>query len=162
MFWSWDVQVKVVVIVLIQSLSFVWLFCDPTDYSPPGSSVRGISQTRILEWVAISFSRASFWLRDWICVSYLGRIFFFLTIEPPGKPQQVKFSDFCSLCSDSWIIIDVQRRVWLHCVSIDDYTVFFICSEWWMFFLTNSETEQDPMVLPPHVLCLPFVCGGKH
>ena len=36
--------------------SHVWLFCDPVDYSPPGSSLHGISQTRILEWVAISFS----------------------------------------------------------------------------------------------------------
>ena len=32
-------------------------FCDPMDCSPPGSSVHGISQARILEWVAISFSR---------------------------------------------------------------------------------------------------------
>ena len=32
------------------------IFCDPTDCSPPGSSLRGISQTRILEWVAIPFS----------------------------------------------------------------------------------------------------------
>ena len=31
--------------------------CDPIDYSPSGSSVHGISQARILEWVAISFSR---------------------------------------------------------------------------------------------------------
>ena len=31
-------------------------FCDPMDCSPPGSSVGGISQARILEWVAISFS----------------------------------------------------------------------------------------------------------
>ena len=31
----------------------------PMDYSPPGSSVPGISQARILEWVAISFSRGS-------------------------------------------------------------------------------------------------------
>ena len=30
--------------------------CDPMDYSPPGSSVHGISQARILEWFAISFS----------------------------------------------------------------------------------------------------------
>ena len=30
--------------------------CDPTDCSPPASSVRGIFQTRILEWVAISFT----------------------------------------------------------------------------------------------------------
>ena len=31
--------------------------CDPMDYSPPGSSVHGILQSRILEWVAIPFSR---------------------------------------------------------------------------------------------------------
>ena len=30
--------------------------CDPMDYSPPDSSVHGILQTRILEWLAISFS----------------------------------------------------------------------------------------------------------
>ena len=30
--------------------------CDPIDYGPPGSSVHGILQARILEWVAISFS----------------------------------------------------------------------------------------------------------
>ena len=34
--------------------------CNPMDYSSPGSSVYGISQTRILEWVAISFSRGIF------------------------------------------------------------------------------------------------------
>ena len=32
---------------------------DPIDCSPPGSSVRGILQARILEWVAIPFSRGS-------------------------------------------------------------------------------------------------------
>jgi len=44
---------------------------DPMDYSPPGSSVHGILQARILEWVAISFSRASSWPRDQTCVSYV-------------------------------------------------------------------------------------------
>ena len=34
--------------------------CDPMDCSPPGSSVHGILQARILEWVAISFSRGFF------------------------------------------------------------------------------------------------------
>ena len=33
--------------------------CDPRDCSPPGSSVHGIFQARILEWVAISYSRRS-------------------------------------------------------------------------------------------------------
>ena len=37
--------------------------CDPMDCSPPGSSVHGISQSRILEWVAISFSKGSSWPR---------------------------------------------------------------------------------------------------
>ena len=38
-------------------LSRVWLFCDPMVCSPPGSSVHGILQARMLEWVAISSSR---------------------------------------------------------------------------------------------------------
>ena len=38
--------------------------CDPMDSSPPGSSVHGILQVRILEWVAISFSRGSSLPRD--------------------------------------------------------------------------------------------------
>ena len=37
--------------------------CDPLDCSPPGSSVHGILQARILEWVAISFSWGSSWPR---------------------------------------------------------------------------------------------------
>ena len=40
--------------------------CDPMDCGPPGSSVHGISQARILEWVAISFSRGFFQTRDQI------------------------------------------------------------------------------------------------
>ena len=35
--------------------------CDPLDYSPPGSSVHGILQARILEWVAMPSSRGIFW-----------------------------------------------------------------------------------------------------
>ena len=43
--------------------------CDLMDCIPPGSSVHGISQARRLEWVAISFSRGSFWPKDRIHVS---------------------------------------------------------------------------------------------
>ena len=38
--------------------------CDPMDCSLPGSSVHGIFQALVLEWIAISFSRVSFWPRD--------------------------------------------------------------------------------------------------
>ena len=47
----------------------------------------GISQPRILQWVAISFSRGSSQPRDWTHVSCLASRFF--TPEPPGKPQQM-------------------------------------------------------------------------
>ena len=46
-------KVKILVSQLCPTL------CDPMDYSPPGSSVCGISQGRILEWVVIPFSRVS-------------------------------------------------------------------------------------------------------
>ena len=51
--------------------------CDPMDCSPPGSSsVHGILQARILEWVAISFSKGSSWPRNWTRISCLvGRFF---------------------------------------------------------------------------------------
>ena len=50
--------------------------CDPVDCSLSGSSVHGILQVRILEWVAISFSRGSSWPRDWTQVSCIaGRCF---------------------------------------------------------------------------------------
>ena len=50
--------------------------CDPMDYSPPGSSVHGILQARILEWVAMPSSRGSSQARDWTQVSCIpGRFF---------------------------------------------------------------------------------------
>ena len=48
----------------VQSLSQVGLFWDARDGSSPDSSVHGISQGRILEWIAISFSRGSSQPRD--------------------------------------------------------------------------------------------------
>ena len=41
-----------------KSLQSCPTLCDPTDSSPPGSSVHGILQARTLEWVAISYSNA--------------------------------------------------------------------------------------------------------
>ena len=41
------------------------ILCDPMGFSLPGSTVHGIFQARILEWVSISFFRRSSWPRDW-------------------------------------------------------------------------------------------------
>ena len=56
----------------VKSLSHVRL-CDPVDCSQPGSSVHGILQARILERVAISFSRGSSRSRDQTQVSHIAR-----------------------------------------------------------------------------------------
>ena len=45
--------------------------CDLIDCGLPGSSVHGIIQARMLECIAISFSRGSSWPRDWTHVSYV-------------------------------------------------------------------------------------------
>ena len=63
-------------VFVCQSLSRGWLFWDPVDCSPPGSSVHGILHARILEWVAIPFSRRFSWSRDQTWVSCIVDRFF--------------------------------------------------------------------------------------
>ena len=64
---------KIVKVFLAQSCPTL---CHPMDCSPPGSSVHGILQARILEWVAIPFLRGSSWPRDQTPVcSIAGRFF---------------------------------------------------------------------------------------
>ena len=57
--------------IMLSCFSLVWLFCNPTDYSPSSSPVYGILQARILEWIAISSSRGYSWPRDQTRVSYI-------------------------------------------------------------------------------------------
>ena len=59
------------------------------DYSPPGSSVHGVLQARILEWLAVPSSRESSQCRDQIHISYFylhWEVGLFLSLVPPGKP----------------------------------------------------------------------------
>ena len=67
--------------VCVYTLSCVWLLCDSMDCSLPVSPVHGVLQARILEWVAIPFSRGSSHYPSISCVSR--RIF---TTVPPRKP----------------------------------------------------------------------------
>ena len=69
--------------------------CDPTDCSPPGPSVHGISQARMLEWVAIPFYRGSSWPRDWTHIYCISGNFF--TTEPPRKLRTVIWSSSSTL-----------------------------------------------------------------
>ena len=64
--------------------------CDFMDCSPPGSSVCGILQARVLQWVAVPFSRGSSWARNWTCISCVSCISRHnqcsFTTVPPGYP----------------------------------------------------------------------------
>ena len=59
------------VLAALNYFSPVWFCADPMDCSPPGSSVHGILQAGILEWVAMPSSRGSSWSRDQTQVSYV-------------------------------------------------------------------------------------------
>ena len=74
---------------LINSVESRLTLCDPMDYSSPGSSVHGILWARILEWVAIPFSRGSSWLRDRSEVSCTASRFFtvWATREAPSRSR---------------------------------------------------------------------------
>ena len=80
-----------------KSLQSCLTLCDPMDCSPPGSSVHGILQTRILEWVAISFSKGSSWPRDRTCISCICRriLYYWTTWETQSDMNSVLFSKNC-------------------------------------------------------------------
>ena len=91
--------------------------CDPMHCSPPGFSVHGILQTRILEWVAISSSRESSRPRNQTLVSSIAGRFF--TSEPPEKSSHM-LSLFSHQLRELYTIIKFywwgkwsSKRLWL-------------------------------------------------
>ena len=85
--WFFGLSIVIMIVSMmipvVTGSYFLWTVCSvlsnslqPKDCSLPGSSVNGFSQTRITEWVAISYSRGSSRPRDWThtsCVSCIGR-----------------------------------------------------------------------------------------
>ena len=115
--------------------------CGYNKSRPPDSSVHGISQARILEWVVIFYSRGSFWPRDWILVSWvfcIGRRFFTTspTWEAPdiclnfpprpsfyflGKSFMVLGSVLISF-SYMWLSSFPSTNYWRGCLSVFVYS----------------------------------------
>ena len=79
-------------LLLVQSCPTLW---DPMNYSLPSSSVHGILQARILEWVAISFSRGSSWPRNQTWVSCIAGTF---CTNWTANPK----ADFIPVCQPKW------------------------------------------------------------
>ena len=79
--------------------------CNPTDCSPPGSSVHGLLQTRVLEWVAMPSSRGSSPPRDWTQVSHTTGGFFAIwaTREPLwANAQNVNYTSLSVALTGSY------------------------------------------------------------
>ena len=90
-----------------KSLQSCPTLCDPRDYSPPGSSVLGILQARLLEWVAMPSSRGSSQPKDRTrvsCGNWIAAGFF--TAEPLGKPVG-HFSELPNL-RESWETLNLK------------------------------------------------------
>ena len=81
--------------------------CNPTDCSPPGSSVHGILQARILEWVAISFSTVSFWSRDRTQVFWIAGRFFTVWVTREAQRTLGICGCFYLLGVDSVLVFNV-------------------------------------------------------
>jgi len=125
-------------------------FQDPVDYSPPGSSIHGILQASILEWVATPSSRGSSSPRDQTHISYVsctGRRFFSnlpLTLSSLFKISLLLASD-----SYFWLSLDFTKefcfwdqlkiiRTNLLCILMKQD--FFVVVFFWIQFLFNGLT----------------------
>ena len=102
--WLWSLSAMILEPKKIKSVTSVWILIkvkvsvaqscltlwDSVDCSLPGSSVHGILQVRILEWVAIPFSRGSSWPMDRTWVSCLaGRFYIFWATRVESFPKKI-------------------------------------------------------------------------
>ena len=123
----------------------VCLFCDPMHCSPQGSPVCGIFQTRILEWVAIFFSRGSTQPRDQTHVSCISRqiLYHWATTENHFIGRKVKNcqlflpdhrAGMCNSC-------DSSLGLWhqIHTLSVSHTASF-----WWMRLYPESCVRKSP------------------
>ena len=126
--------------------------CNPMNCSPPGSSVHEIFQARLLECIAISFSRVSSQPRNWTQVSCIHGRFFtdWATNNHSVKEWRLRNDDYIML-SEKWInsynqynpkfykTIKIERekiqKYWI-------YFIFFGCTSWHAgsYFLIGDRT----------------------
>ena len=124
--------------VVVQSLSHVQLFCDLMDCSLPGSSVHGIIQARILEWVARPSSRGSSQPRDQTQVLHCRQILYCLSQQEAQK-QQAQYNHIfikvqVGVCAYVCTFMKVQQKILIPCS--------FIISKGCLIQRNNSESSQ--------------------
>ena len=122
-----------------KSLQLGLTLCDPIDSSLPGSSVHGILQARILERVAISFSRESSWSRDQIWVSCIPGSLYHLSYQ--GSPffcdARMFFFHFFSKFRQ--FLFHLLLSLYVFSQRLYLYSVFLVCSGDLEYFLFAKE-----------------------
>ena len=126
---------------MLSCISHVWLFCDPMDWQVSGSSVHGILQVRILEWVAISFSRGSSRPRDRTCNSCIAGGFF--TPELPRKPWNNGRYMLLHICKNPWNVQHKERTLCKLWTLVDDVLTLGHWLEQTMILAQGNDGEQS-------------------
>ena len=140
------------------SLQSCLTLCDPINQSLPGSFVHGILQARILEWVAISCSKGSSWLRNrthcLLCLLHWQAGSF--PLPPPGKPVSAPLKPSqCGFISLSLVIGDfflLGFRSFLEIVAL--YVV--LVSSWKVQSLGSSHSSNLSLF---HLICMDVRVG---
>ena len=100
--------------------------CDHMDCSPPGCSLHGISQARILEWVAISFSRGSSQPRDRTWISCIGRrILYLCHLRSPLILSYIAFSSQSNGTVSWWRVFKLEFEFYLQFLLHSSSVVVF-------------------------------------
>ena len=103
--------------ICAQSVSRVQL-CDLMDCIPPESSVHGVLQARILEWVVISYSTRSSWPRDWTHISCIGRqILYHFATSKIIKNQLYFNKKIISKVNEALVYYYSQYSIWYEFIS---------------------------------------------
>ena len=114
--------------------------CDPMDRGPPGSSVHGILQAKVLAWVAMLSSRGSSQPRDWTQVSHIASGFLTvwatreaLKVPPRYNHFMLYFGNSCNISHFFIIVIFAYGDLWS---VIFDVTIaaHWRLRRWWAFF----------------------------
>ena len=130
---------------IVQLLSHGWL-CNPMDGSPSGSSAHGTFQARILEWVAVFFSRWSFQPRKKSWVSCIAGRFFTVWANIPGHL-------YCHMNYRITLSISKKKKKINQLINQSYWNL--ICSVFidllWENWINNMHLLTHKLNIPPHL-----------
>ena len=130
----------------VKSFSRVRLFATPWTYTLRGSSIHGIFQARILEWVTISFSRRSAWPRDWTWVSVIvGRPFTIWAMWELDYKESWAQRNWCF-----WTVV-LEKTLESPLDSKEIQPVHPKRCQSWIFIGRTDTEAETPILWPPDV-----------